>query len=119
MFKLGLDIPPAIPVSLMVDTGADSTMLNDQIMRSLGLEATDQARLLTSGSKGVPEMCDVCDVELVIANPVQTAWRMSALAVLVRPLLNISADGMLGRDVLRTGILHYNGPLERFTLDYN
>ena len=103
----------------MVDTGADSTMLNDQIMRSLGLEATDQARLLTSGSKGVAETCDVFDVELSIANPIHLQpWRFPAIAVLVRPLLNLSADGMLGRDVLGTGILHYDGPLQRFTLDY-
>jgi hypothetical protein len=119
MYRQGIEVPPAILATMIVDTGADSTMISSDLARSLRLEATSQTRLYTSGSKGVDETYDVCDVELEIRNPVQRSWRLPAIEVVVRPLLNISMDGMIGRDLLRLGILHYNGPLERFTLDYS
>jgi len=118
MFKRGMDVQHAIPVTMIIDTGADSTMISDQIARSLRLQVTDQTRMYTANSKGVDETCDICDVELEILNPVQRSWRIPALPVVVRPLLNISMDGMIGRDLLALGVLHYDGPRARFTLDY-
>lgn len=118
MFKQGVDIQPAIPVTLIIDTGADSTMISDQLARSLRLQATDQTRMYTAHSKGVDEPFDVCDIELDILNPMQRSWRIPALAVVIRPLYNISMDGMIGRDLLKLGVLHYDGPRARFTLDY-
>jgi predicted aspartyl protease len=118
MFKKGLEVRPQIGVTLIIDTGADSTMLSSQLMRSLGIEPTGQTRLLTSGSKGVPEPCNVYDIQLEIANRTQPTWRIPALEVLALPLENQGTDGMLGRDVLRLGILHYDGPRNQFTLDY-
>lgn len=87
-------------------------------MRSLGISPTSQARILTSGSKGVPELCDVYDIELEIKNPTQSPWRIPALEVLALPLENQGTEGMLGRDILQLGILHYDGPRNTFTLDY-
>jgi hypothetical protein len=118
MFKQGLEVGPKIPVTLIIDSGADSTMLSSQLMRSLGIEPSSQTRVLTSGSRGVPEPCDVYDIELEISNPMQVPWRIPALEVLARPLENQGTDGMLGRDVLKQGILHYDGPRGLFTLDY-
>lgn len=109
-----------IPISLIIDTGADSTMLSSQLMRSLGIEPTGQTRVLTSASGGVPELVDLFGVELTIqGNPTQKPWRLPTLEVLARSLENQGTDGMLGRDVLKLGILHYDGPRGRFTLDYS
>jgi len=120
MYKQGKTVPPAVEVTLIVDTGADSTMLNSQVMRSLGLTPTGQTRVLTSGSNGVPELCDVYDIELEILNRAQPqhSWRISALEVLARSLENQGTEGMLGRDVLQRGILHYNGPKGIFSLTF-
>lgn len=113
-------VAPPVEVTLIVDTGADSTMLNSQAMRSLGLTPTSQTRVLTSGSRGVPEPCDVYDIELEILNRVhpQQSWRIPALEVLARSLENQGTDGMLGRDVLKLGILFYDGPRGVFSIDY-
>ena len=35
-FKLGKDVPPAAYAVLIVDTGADTTMINEQLLRNLG-----------------------------------------------------------------------------------
>lgn len=121
LFRLGQShlIGPAVPISLIIDTGADSTMLSTQLMRTLGIAPTSQTRVLTSGSRGVPEPCDVYDVELqIMGNATQKPWRISSIGVLARSLENQGTDGMLGRDVLKLGILHYDGPRGRFTLDY-
>lgn len=89
-------------------------------MRSLGIEPTGQTRVLTSASRGVPELVDIYGVELtILGNPTQQPWRLSTLEVLARSLENQGTDGMLGRDVLKLGILHYDGPRGRFTLDYS
>jgi len=113
MYRRGLEVGPAIPVTLIIDTGADSTMLNTQLIRSLGLEVPiNQTKVLTSGSRGVPEYCDIFDVELVIqGSATQEPWRLPPLEVLTRPLENQGTDGMIGRDVLKLGILHYDGPI--------
>ena len=120
MYRKGVDVPPAIPINLVVDTGADSTMIRDSLLLSLGLTVpTGWADVLTSESRGRGEKCPVFDVEIEIKNPVlQKHWRIPAMEVLARPLNNVSTDGMLGRDVLRQGILHYDGPQDHFTIDY-
>lgn len=113
------DMGAPIEVTLIIDTGADSTMLNEQFMRSLGLKPTGQARVLTSGSRGVPEPCNVYDVSLEIkGSPTQEAWKIPLTAVLARSLENQGTDGMIGRDILKMGILKYDGPRETFSLTY-
>lgn len=103
-----------------MDTGADSTMISDQIVRSLGLHPTSQTRVLTSSSRGIGEACDVYDIELEILNRTGApSWRIQPLEVLARPLLNQATDGMLGRDVLSQGILEYDGPRKIFRLTYS
>lgn len=119
MYKRGLPCPPAVQTTLIIDTGADSTMIDEGLMRSLQLSPTSQTRVLTSQSRGVPEPCDVYDVELEILNRTgNPSWRIQPLAVLVRPLHNQSTGGMLGRDVLYRGILHFDGPRMVFSLTY-
>lgn len=94
-------------------------MVDDQIMRTLGLTPTGQTRVFTSNSQGLPERCDVYDIELEIVNSSgQASWKIQPLAVLARPLINLSNNGMLGRDVLDMGLLTYDGPGRQFSLAY-
>lgn len=119
LWKRSMTAPPAVAATLIIDTGADTTMINDQIARTLGLTPTGQTRVLTSGSKGVPETCDVYDIELTIINRKGgPAWVLQPLEVLARPLPNQATDGMLGRDVLALCLLTYDGPRKLFTIDY-
>lgn len=119
LYKRNLPCPPAVQTTLIIDTGADSTMIDESLIRSLQLTPTDQARVLTSQSRGVPEPCDVYDVELEIINRTgNPSWRVQPLQVLARPLHNQSMGGMLGRDVLSLGVLIYDGPRKFFSLTY-
>lgn len=94
-------------------------MVDDQLMRTLGLTPTSQTQILTSGSQGVPEVCDVYDIELeVLGRNGQPSWILQPLEVLARPLLNQSTSGMIGRDVLDLALLEYDGPSQSFSLSY-
>lgn len=97
-------------------------MVDEQHMRSLGLgamDAIDQAQVLTSESRGVPELCDVYDIELEVSNPGQSPWVIRPLQAIARPLMSETYGGMLARDVLNATVLSYDGPRQRFTIDYH
>lgn len=119
LYKQGLPCPPPVQTTLIIDTGADSTMIDEGLVRTLQLTPTSQARVLTTQSRGVPEPCDVYDVELEVINRTgNPSWRIQPLQVLARPLHNLSIGGMLGRDVLCLGVLIFDGPRNQFSLDY-
>ena len=118
-FKLGKDVPPAAYAVLIVDTGADTTMINEQLLRNLGLTPTSQTRVLTATSGGKGEACDVYDVCIEIVDKAgNPMWRVQPVEVLARPLLNQGTDGMLGRDLLDLCVLEYDGPAKVFRLTF-
>jgi hypothetical protein len=122
LWKQGLPIPGAVLATFIVDTGADTTMVNDQHLRSLGLgsiDAVDQTEVLTSESRGVPELCDVFDIEIEVPNYGHPPWVIRPLRAIARPLMSDVYGGMLSRDVIDRAVLHYDGPRKRFTIDYH
>lgn len=116
MWQRGLVQPPAVAATFIIDTGADTTMVDEQTMRSLNLTPTGQTRVMTSSSGGLPEPCDVYDVCLEILGKGDSTWKIDPLQVLARPLLNQSTQGMIGRDVLDRTVLIYDGPRGLFKL---
>lgn len=119
MYKAGVAIPPAVHATFIIDTGADSTMVDSSLMLALGLTPTGQTRVLSSTAGGVPVPCDVYDISVEIPNHSGIpSFRLPAIEALARPLLNQSAQGMLGRDVLKAAVLEYDGPRGTFVLSY-
>jgi hypothetical protein len=102
--------------TFIIDTGADTTMISEQFVRTLQLPVIDQRPILTSSSNGLPEMCNVYDVELTLVGKSGQPFRGFHLPVFGRPLLNQSTDGMIGRDILDQLVLTYDGPRKQFTL---
>lgn len=118
LWKTNQAPPPAVFARCLLDTGADTTMVDEQIMRTLGLTAINQRRVLTSESMGVAQLCDVYDVALDVVNKGMASWRLSAIQVLARPLMNDELHGGIGRDALNLAKLTYDGPQAIFTIDY-
>jgi hypothetical protein len=101
----------------MVDTGADTTMLSEQVVRTLELTPTGQARIHTSTSGAQGEPCDTYDVTLEINSRANAAvWSVQPIEVLTRPLVGQSIDGMIGRDLLNLWVLECDGPKKLFRL---
>lgn len=116
-YKRGIAVPPAVRATLIVDTGADTTMIGENVALALGLTATGQTRVITASSHGTPDYCDVYGIQLaIVSRSRDLQWRIPAMEVLVKSLPSQSTDGMLGRDILSQCILHYDGPGKSFSL---
>ncbi len=118
LWKKGETPPTSVFATFLVDTGSDSSMVDEQIMRTLGLTAINQRKVLTSESKGVAQRCNVYDIGLEIRNGGDAPWRIPNVEANGRPLMSETVNGVLGRDVLSLVVLRYDGPLKRFTIDY-
>lgn len=114
----GLVPAPALKLQFIIDTGADTSMVADQHMRSLGVEARGSREIITSTSEARATACDSYDVELSIQTFGEPPFVVPALEILGRPLFNLSIDGMLGRDVLNRVVLSIDGPRMRYRIDY-
>jgi len=114
----GIDVPPAQRLSLILDTGAETTMVNEQFMRTLALPVRGQRDILTATSDERPTACNTYDVSLQISTYGDPPFTLPALEVIGRPLFNHSIDGMVGRDVLSRLKLTIDGPRRTFRLDY-
>lgn len=108
----------AMKLQFIIDTGADTSMVADQHMRSLGIGPRGSREILTATSEARPTACDTYDVELSLKTLGDAPFVMPALEILGRPLFNLSVDGMLGRDVLDHLVLMVDGPRRRFRVDY-
>lgn len=118
LWKKGIEPPPEVYATFLVDTGSDSSMVDEQIMRALGLIAVNQRPVLTSESKGVAQLCNVYDISLEIINGGAAPWRITSVEANGRPLMSESVQGVLGRDVLNRVVLTYNGPAKVYSIDY-
>ena len=117
LFRKSKVPPPAVRATLVLDTGADTTMINDRILTGiLGLDVRNQTKMETASDVGVANLCDTYDVQLTIAPNAVAPWRIQPLEVLGKHLPNM--DGMLGRDILNMAVFEYDGPRRIVRLIY-
>jgi hypothetical protein len=104
-------------LSFLIDTGADSTMVNEQVMRWLEIPPRGSRDILGATTHIDPTTCATHDVQFEIrTTPGEPALIFPALEVLARPFFNVSIDGLIGRDVLDRLILTMGRG--QFRLDY-
>ncbi len=113
-----LEVPPVLRLSLILDTGAETTMLDEQHLRTLAIPVRGQRDILTATSDEKPTACNTYDVSLQITTIGDPPFTMPALEVIGRPLFNHSIDGMIGRDILSRIKLMLDGPRRTFRIDY-
>jgi hypothetical protein len=118
MVAKGLEPVPPIRLQFIIDTGADTSMVADQHMRSLGISPRGSRDILTASTDAKPTPCETYDVELSIRTPGEPHFVVPALEIMGRPFLNLSIDGLLGRDVLSRMVLTIDGPRQRYRIEY-
>lgn len=120
MKSRGLEIPPAITVQLLIDTGADTTTIAEIHMRSLGIQASGVAPVRTITTDVTGADCYTYGASLRIEAPLfgDKSHEIRALEVLAREFHNEGIDGLLGRDVLSTLMLTIDGPRRQFVLQW-
>jgi hypothetical protein len=119
----GKPIPPAISGWALIDTGATVSCVHETALTDLGVPPVGIAQFLTAGG---PQERATYPVRLVFP---ETGWDWNV----VTPLAGVDLTGqqahfagappqpilmLLGRDLLRTCVLVWNGPAATWSLSY-
>ena len=108
----GKPVPAPIEITALIDTGASGTAVRPEIIKQLQLTPRGVTNICTPSSSAHP--CNVYDVSLLFPHGVA----LSVITVIEVPLEGQSIQGLIGRDVLRHGILYYSGYTNTFSLSF-
>ncbi|WP_413211955.1 aspartyl protease family protein [Paraburkholderia kururiensis] len=118
LLAAGMPMPLPVTGTFLIDTGASSTVVDDQFVAPLGLQPTSMVGMHTPSTNGVVQQCNLYDVQIVIAAPNSVPFVINALAVMEASLRPQGIDGLIGRDVLDRTCLIYNGTAQTFSLAF-
>ncbi len=102
------------PVRLLVDTGADISMLADSVLADL--LSTPEATLVVGGLFSAAEKRAVHVVTLRLLLSDGTTREFSNAFLTAMPAADDGVDGLIGRDMLSFLRFSYDGPAGTFTL---
>jgi predicted aspartyl protease len=111
-------IPQSIAVQAMVDTGASGTVITPNIARLLGLNPIGTAPMLTPSSQSgqPPHVAQIYDVSIIF-QPATVV--LPSIRVMEAPLGGQTIQCLIGRNILKLGMLVYTGYLGQFTLPFS
>ena len=105
--------PPApIPGRALMDTGASRTCIDEQVCQGLGISTTDTVLLQTAGGEA---SCSCYPVRLEFPGTEYGPFEIDAVGV---DLAEAGCILLLGRDLLSSAKLVYNGLMGRVELMY-
>jgi hypothetical protein len=103
--------PAAVPATALIDTGASHSAVRAGILAPLGLHPVGVITIATPSSHNV--QCPLYSVRLTLPQGGFLDTTVSEV-----PLQGQNIDALMGRDVLRFGILIYQGTIGQFTLSF-
>jgi len=116
----GQDIPAPQLIRALVDTGAGISGVDPAVLKALGLTQTGEAEIHTPSTKGVAVVTPTYDVKIAIlaGRPGDLHFISETIQVTATDLTVQGLQALIGRDILKRCILHYNGADEHFTISY-
>jgi hypothetical protein len=106
---------PELTGTALIDTGASITCISERVVKMLSLVAYDDKIDVGTGSG--KEHRPLYDIGVIL--PVTTPDAIEVQAICLRGLDQLkSYDVLIGRDILSTCSLFYNGLTRTFTLHY-
>jgi predicted aspartyl protease len=114
----GLSVPSPTVVRALIDTGSDLSVVHPQVLQQLGVQATGPIRIRRPGTGTKFRQAPMCDVQLAIGDLGFGAIRIPTRVVSVAPSTP-TVFALIGRDVLKTCTLFYNGPRGELSLSSN
>ena len=103
---------PSISVTALIDTGASGTAVSKKVVKGLILVARGVTTISTPSSDAHPT--NMYDIDLYLPNKVG----VRNVPVIEATLTAQNIDCLIGRDILRAGVLIYNGYTNSFTLSF-
>jgi len=113
----GLEIPDPVLSRGLVDTGASHTCIDPEIIKRLGINPTGTTSVTTPSTGSTPHTCNQFDVGIIIPSE-KLNYQIYSLPVMESELSNQGFHVLIGRDILRNCILHYNGEMAQYTLSF-
>jgi Aspartyl protease len=115
--KASHSVPNPISIRVMVDTGASSTCIDPTVLRQLELSPTGVIPVHTPSTKNEPSNMNQFDVSLTLMHP-NLGLTLHNIPVIESDLARQGIQGLLGRDVLASCLLVYDGQSGFFTLAF-
>ena len=113
--QAGQRVPNPVRARTLIDTGASGTALDPRVLQSLSLTPTGTAHIRTPSTGGAVHSCNVFDISLTILHPTSHLL-VGILPAIEADFSSQGIDGLLGRDVLASTLLIYDGAGGSFTL---
>jgi hypothetical protein len=113
----GVEPPSPVTVKFLVDTGASSTVLDENAIAPLKLVPTGQAWVNSPTTGAIPESRFQYDIGLMLYH-VDNSRFFQNLPIIATDFSSQKIGGLLGRDILSKWLLVYNGPGDRFALAF-
>jgi predicted aspartyl protease len=108
--NMGLEIPEPVSGNALIDTGATTTCIDDDVAKQLGLPTVDVAQMSSASGQSeqpvYPVQLDITHSELVIESSKSIGADLEDQGLVA----------LIGRDTLSQCTLHYNGVTGDFTL---
>jgi predicted aspartyl protease len=113
----GQPIPASLQTKMIIDTGATGSVLDEAVIKQLGLTPTGTTQILTPSSKGIPSICPTFDVQITIYHR-QYALVHQTFPVISSDLRGQNIQRLLGCDFLQHCLLIFDGMRGEFTLAF-
>jgi len=110
LIQQGQTVPSPVPGFALLDTGASTTCIDDDVAQQLGLPVTNQMPMVSASHTSMRNVYP-CSIDIV-GLPVP----ISALSAMGAALAPQGIIALIGRDLLRHCTLFYNGVTGEFTL---
>ena len=117
----GLTIPTPQKILALIDTGAGISAVEPTVLAALGLTPTGEADIHTPSTGGSPVKTPTYDVRIAIlaGRAGDLHFISETVQVTGTPGLNVwGYDALIGRDILKTCVMIYNGADNIFILSY-
>jgi hypothetical protein len=114
--KTARTVPRMVELTMKIDLGADRTLIEADVMRSLGLAPSRIVESTTFNTLDEPKQREEFQVGLSLERTdLAPRFRLAAVA---GKFAGNPFQGLLGMDFLRLCVLAYDGPGGRFVLAY-
>jgi predicted aspartyl protease len=115
--QANVPLPAPIPIRALIDTGANGSCVDRDILKQLGVSPTGTVSIHTPSTGSALHMCNQFDVSfMVTAQNFQR--RFDAIAVIEADLATQGIQALIGRDVLSMCLFVYDGTAGTFSLAF-